>query len=452
MADANRKRWWLAAGVVMLALTGYFSARLLGEDRRLFLPNATSHGHYQIELSCDTCHTPFTGVKQEACNKCHGEELAAVNDTHPRKKFEDPRNADRLTVLDARYCVTCHVEHQPERTRVMGVTQPDDFCFHCHADVAKERPSHRNLAFDSCASAGCHNFHDNTALYEDFLVKHLHEPKLLAKPRVATRDLRLWIKAVSAKAYSHALTRAEADAPAPVAAKHLEEWAGTAHARAGVNCRECHSPLQPNGMRAGWQDKPGATVCASCHEREQQGFQSGRHGMRLAQKLSPMRPELARQPMKADAHGRELGCTSCHGAHAFNTHRAAVDACLECHDDTHSRAYLDSAHARLWRAEIEGHGATGSGVSCATCHLPRETLRDGDLKGVRVQHNQNANLRPNEKMIRAVCMSCHGLGFSIDALADPSMIASNFSGTPVRHIESLDMAAARLKLPRKPKP
>jgi len=452
MADANRKRWWLAAGVLMLALTGYFSTRLLGDDRRLFLPNATSHGHYQIELACDTCHTPFTGVKQEACNQCHGEELAAVNDTHPRKKFEDPRNADRLTVLDARYCVTCHVEHQPERTRAMGVTQPDDFCFHCHADVAKERPSHQNLSFDSCASAGCHNFHDNTALYEDFLAKHLHEPNQLSNPRIAPRDLKPWIKAVSNHAYSHALTRAEADAPAPVAAKHLEEWAGTAHARAGVNCRECHAPVQPNGARAAWQDKPGIAACATCHEREQQGFQSGRHGMRLAQKLPPMRPELARQPMKADAHGRELGCTSCHGAHTFNTRRAAVDACLECHDDNHSRAYPDSAHARLWRAEIEGHGAAGSGISCATCHLPRETHRDGELKGVRVQHNQNANLRPNEKMIRGVCMSCHGLGFSIDALADPSLIASNFSGTPARHIESLDLAAARLKHPRKPKP
>jgi len=452
MADANRKRWWLAAGMVMLALTGYFSARLLGDDRRLFLPNATSHGHYQIELACDTCHTPFSGVKQEACNQCHGEELAAVNDSHPRKKFEDPRNADRLTVLDARYCVTCHVEHQPERTRTMGVTQPDDFCFHCHADVAKERPSHQNLAFDSCASAGCHNFHDNTALYEDFLVKHLHEPKLLPTPRVAARDLKPWIKVIAQVSKPRALTRTEADAPPPMAAKHLEEWVGTAHARAGVNCRDCHAPIQPDGARAAWLDKPGTAACAACHEREQQGFESGRHGMRLAQKLPPMRPELAHQPMKPDAHGRELGCTSCHGSHAFNTRRAATEACLECHDDNHSRAWPDSPHARLWQAEGEGRMAAGSGVSCATCHLPRETHRNDEHKGVRVQHNQNANLRPNEKMIRGVCMACHGLGFSIDALADPSLIANNFSGMPARHIESLDLAAARLKHPRKPKP
>ena len=39
------------------------------------------------------------------------------------------------------------------------------------------------------------------------------------------------------------------------------------------------------------------------------------------------------------------------------------------------------------------------------------------MKRTLVQHNQNDGLQPNEKMIRPVCMSCHGLGFSIDALA-----------------------------------
>jgi hypothetical protein len=451
MGDANRKRWWPAAAVVMLALTGYFSARLFGDDRRLFLPNASSHGHYQIELACDTCHTPFAGVKQEACNQCHGEELAAVNDSHPPKKFEDPRNADRLTVLDARYCVTCHVEHQPERTRAMGVTQPDDYCFHCHAEIARERPSHANFAFDSCASAGCHNYHDNTALYEDFLVKHLDEPRTAARPVVAARKLRPWIPATWSVG-QRPLTRDAADATGTITLEHLDAWAGSAHARAGVNCRDCHAPANADGTRAVWRDRPDHAVCAGCHAREQQGFEAGRHGMRLARQLPPMRPELARQPMKPDAHGRELGCTSCHGAHAFDTRRAAAEACVECHDDRHSRAYVDSPHAHLWRAEQTGRGAAGSGISCATCHLPREVHRDGELEGIRVQHNQNANLRPNEKMIRSVCLSCHGLGFSIDALADPDLVQRNFRGRPARHVESLELAAARLKRSRKPQP
>jgi len=452
VAGAGNKRWWFAAGVVMTGLSAYFAVRMFGDDRQLFLPGATSHGHYQIEMKCEACHTEFGGVKQEACNKCHAEDLAAADDSHPRKKFEDPRNADRLEALDAMHCVTCHVEHRPERTRAMGVTLPDDYCVHCHAEVGTDRPSHRDFAFDTCASAGCHNFHDNKALYEDFLVKHLGEPALLPAARLPARDLRRWIEAAGKGLPARPLAAADADAPGPVDPAHRREWSATAHAAAGVNCRDCHAPAIASGERAAWNDHPGPKACAACHEREQQGFLGGRHGMRLAVDLPPMRPELARQPMKADAHGRELGCASCHGAHAFDTRRAAAESCLECHDDAHTRAWPDSPHARLWRAEVAGEGAPGSGVSCATCHLPREEARAGDLRGVRVQHNQNANLRPNEKMARGVCMRCHGLGFTLDALADPALVRANFAGQPARHVESLDLAAARLKQDRRSTP
>ena len=66
---------------------------------------------------------------------------------------------------------------------------------------------------------------------------------------------------------------------------------------------------------------------------------------------------------------------------------------------------------------------------------------------VLTNHNQNDTLRPNEKMIRPVCMSCHSLEFAIDALADPALIANNFSGTPMRHIESIDWALNRVEQP-----
>jgi hypothetical protein len=64
-------------------------------------------------------------------------------------------------------------------------------------------------------------------------------------------------------------------------------------------------------------------------------------------------------------------------------------------------------------------------------------------KRVTVQHNQNWNLRPNEKMIRPVCMQCHSLSFSIDALADKALIENNFTGQPSVHIESIDWAVKR---------
>ncbi len=169
------------------ALEGYYGAPFLGKgDKLAHLPGETSHGHHQIEVACEQCHTPFGGVKNDACSRCHGASLAAESDSHSDVKFADPRNAERSAGLDARSCVTCHREHVPERTQA-GVTVAGDFCVKCHLDVIQERPSHKEFAHDSCGNSGCHNFHDNRALYEDFLVKHLHEPDQLAAVRVPPR-------------------------------------------------------------------------------------------------------------------------------------------------------------------------------------------------------------------------------------------------------------------------
>jgi hypothetical protein len=172
---------WLAASLVIAAYlaAGIGSADAarhpwLARAKLMLLPGASSAGHYQIELECKSCHGgPFTSkdAMQEACVRCHGAELKEANDTHPLTKFTDPRNADRLEKLDATLCVTCHVEHRPHITQAMGVTLPRDLCFHCHQDIAADRPSHAGMGFETCNSAGCHKYHDNRALYEDFLAQ-----------------------------------------------------------------------------------------------------------------------------------------------------------------------------------------------------------------------------------------------------------------------------------------
>lgn len=467
------------------ALGGYYGAPFLGKgDKLAHLPGETSHGHHQIEVACDQCHTPFGGVKNDACGKCHGAALAAANDSHPDSKFADPRNAERSAGLDARACATCHREHVPERTRA-GVTVAGDFCVKCHLDVFEERPSHKEFAHDSCSNSGCHNFHDNRALYEDFLVKHLHEPEQLATVHVPLRgsspiaepltatsaadggahvdsdggaqgdsdggqatDVDAGAQALDGGAEaSRQLTAKDRDAPPEAGddAALTAEWERTAHARAGVSCRGCHQQTDRSSGASKWQSKIDHTACASCHAAEDTGFLEGLHGMRLASKLSPMTPEQAQLPMKAAAKHEQLGCSSCHRAHTFDTAFAAVEACVGCHDDQHTLAYKASRHFRLWELEQSGRAAKGTGVSCATCHLPREVHKEGGVTSVLVQHDQNANLRPNDKMIRSVCTSCHGLGFSMDALADPEMLRRNFNGRPGRHVTSLEMAEKRLK-------
>ncbi|HEY0945203.1 MAG TPA: cytochrome c3 family protein [Opitutaceae bacterium] len=433
-----RKRWmiWAGWGASVWCGGGVAAALFFGDSTKpYFLPGQTTHGHHQIELKCSECHTPFGGVKDDACNRCHAAELAAVRDSHPKSKFTDPRNAELLTHLDAARCVTCHREHVPHVTQAMGVTQPPDYCLHCHAEIAEERPSHKGMAFDTCATAGCHNFHDNTALYEDFLAKHLHD--------APTRADGVRLLPVSTPSTDAALTATAATVPAGVAldAAVVSDWAASAHAHGGVNCVDCH---QGGDAAAAWTPKPDHASCARCHASEAEGFLASRHGMRLAAGLSPMTPAQAVLPMRADAAHREMSCNACHSAHRHDTRRAAVDACLACHDDDHSRAYLSSPHYALWQAELSGAGAPGSGVSCATCHLPGEMHRENGRDVIRVQHNQNANLRPNEKMIRSVCQQCHGLGFAIDALADRPLIDRNFTGQPAAHVESLDLVLRRL--------
>ncbi len=438
----SARGYLLAFSLATAAIGGYYGTpyAIARADKRPLLPGRTTRGHAQIEAACSACHTPFGGVTNDACLRCHGDALDAAEDTHPESKFADPRNADRVAGLDARACVTCHREHVPERTRAGDVTLPADFCAACHQDVARDRPSHAGFAFDGCASAGCHRFHDNRGLHEEFLARHLGEPALLASAAVPLRE---------AKAAAPDARPPEVDAPASaVTPAVVRAWEASAHARAGVTCAGCHVAGEGGAGMLAWNDRPGRALCASCHAEEERGFLHGKHGMRLAAGLSPATPALATLPMKPAARAKTLGCTSCHGAHDLDTARAAVEACLGCHDDRHSRAYEASRHFLAWRAEREGEAAPGTGVSCATCHLPRVVRREAGADVVRVDHDQNANLRPRDKMIRSVCVSCHGLGFTLDALADLDLVARNFNGRPAVHVESLTMVEERLRAAR----
>ena len=158
-----------------------------------------------------------------------------------------------------------------------------------------------------------------------------------------------------------------------------------------------------------------------------------------------MTPALAKIKMHPDAANQQLSCVSCHNDHSFNTQKAAITACMNCHADEHTQAYKQSPHYKYWKLEHAQKVEPGLGVSCATCHLPRYEQKIGEETLTRVMHNQNDNLRPNEKMIRGVCMNCHGLGFAIDALADEQLIKNNFNGLPANHVQSLDMVKQRLQ-------
>ena len=444
----------IAINVVLAAYLGYALVAPASPVKAAFLPGRTTHGHHQIELACSECHAAVTpasmtadDVLQDACTRCHAESLSNY-DTHPAKKFNDPVNAELLTILDAQRCVTCHREHVPEQTHGArlthgsGITVPADYCWHCHQDVADHRTSHVGMAFDSCATAGCHHYHDNRAIYEKYLNDHHGQPDHLSEQVLPARNLgRRWQKS---HPESRPLGFEQADAPefAMTDDALVSDWADTAHAAAGVNCGSCHGG-EPNG--SAWSNAVAMEVCQSCHDDQTATFTAGKHGMRLAAGLSPMTPSMARLPMHAGAAHAELDCNACHTGHRFDTGIAAANACLNCHADSHSLAYADSGHAALWSAQISGDAAAGTGVSCATCHMPR--LTDG--KSVWVNHNQSEVLHPPETMARQVCGHCHGLQYALSSLSDPDL-ALNCYATPPREIHrSVAMAHEYFEAKRK---
>ena len=259
-------------------------------------------------------------------------------------------------------------------------------------------------------------------------MKHADQPWLAATPVHALAALQRSQEPLG----ETALGREDALAPASALADamSLDHWAGSGHAAAGVNCAACHAPEVASGaplgeIEAGWSDAAPLTVCRDCHKQEAKTFALGRHGMRQHPEIARPRdaadtvldavlpesvadwlsdephPSLmtvaeARVPMRDDAAHLSLDCGTCHQPHPVDVERAAVEACMSCHDDPHTVAYVGSPHHGLWRAEIAGDAEPGSGVSCATCHMFKVERRGA----IFTSHNQSDGLRPSEKMIR----------------------------------------------------
>ena len=457
MADTHHRVYWIAWLLVSALLGSWLAYAMVNEtaDKTIFMPGKLSPGHHQLTDACDACHTDSFGggeVLQEACVECHGQDRVKPFDSHPVKKFKDPRNADLLESINVLRCVSCHTEHKAEITAKDGLTQPADVCFHCHQQVADERPSHKGMGFDTCKDSGCHNFHNNRALYTDFLIKHIDEGPLLENMSLPAKEFAsLLDEIIEYPRDSYPVERLDEDDIDAEIIQSMDEdikmnWLETAHARSGVNCSACHVKQQEGDTEPGWKNHPDHSSCENCHNIEVSRFLQGKHGMRLKQGLNPMTPGQALLPMKQDSSHLELTCTSCHGAHRFDVNQAAVEACLGCHDDNHSIAYKNSPHYELWLKETRGESAQGTGVSCASCHMPRTNYDVSEwMSRIVVDHNQSASLSPNSKMIRSSCRHCHGLEFTLGALADTSLIERNFDSAPKAGVKSMELARAEHK-------
>jgi len=443
LKSPNKHLWWIWSLLsIFLALFLYLVLTQEVESE-ILMPGPLTDGHHQIAENCEVCHSESFNDKdelQKSCLKCHGDVRIKPLDSHPVSKFKDPRNADRLEKIDALHCVTCHREHKPKLTGENGLTQPKDFCIHCHEDVAEERPSHKDMEFKTCANAGCHNFHNNRALYTDFLIKHLDDKSTLDNPKVPEKEFGLILDQLADYPHERYPVQAlkEPDATNEIVNKYPEivvESLKSKHFKKGVNCNACHLN---NDL---WINKPGMESCQQCHQTEMDRFTLGKHGMRLNAELDPVQVEQARLPMIDKANHQQVNCNSCHRPHSDDVQEAAVDSCLNCHDDDHSKNYKKSKHFDLWKKELDGTLPKGSGVSCATCHMPRINYDVSDwVSRIMVDHNQSNSLSPNSKMIRPACLHCHGLEFSISSLNSEKLIKNNFIGRSQAHVITMKLA------------
>ena len=216
----------------------------------------------------------------------------------------------------------------------------------------------------------------------------------------------------------------------------------------GVNCSGCHPGQGRTAALGGW--RPELPVCKTCHADQARTLPKastacGCATASVSRNDGPLRP-LSKTPLppmtprgspRADvkrsrtAHCARLQHLSSR-AHDFNTARRQGRS---LHRLSRRYAYQGLLRLAALRA-VEARN--GRRAAARQRRLVRHLSHAGDRgraattapKAIFVTHNQNDNLRPNEKMVRSVCGNCHGLQFTLDALADPALVERNFKGRP----------------------
>ena len=250
----------------------------------------------------------------------------------------------------------------------------------------------------------------------------------------------------------------------------IAEWQGSAHARKGVGCYECHRAAA--GDRDGWEHEGYriATIvspfdCAACHRREFEEFDRSHHAKagEILGSLDNFLGEAVEGPgasvqgcqychgslVKVDKQGKldpmtwpNLGigrlnpdgskgsCSACHAKHAFSLAVArSPEVCGRCHmgpDHPQKEVYEESKHGVIFAAHRQTMNLTASSwilgddytqaPNCVTCHMGSSlyTRSTHDL-GERISWELRApvskpmeNAAERRQAMQNVCRNCHG--------------------------------------------
>ncbi|MFQ5514883.1 MAG: ammonia-forming cytochrome c nitrite reductase subunit c552 [Myxococcota bacterium] len=254
----------------------------------------------------------------------------------------------------------------------------------------------------------------------------------------------------------------------------VHEYERSRHARASVNCLDCHQPVegQDGVEHKGFRIAAGPLTgknCAGCHTTQYEQYVRSRHAapawaavagradfssdqMKLAMQFHPEavdRPPNALARLEGSA-ATALGCKSCHGIGKPNPdgsfgsctacharHAASValarqpETCGQCHmgpDHAQLEIYRESKHGVLFGAQkdsfdlsVPPRELTTRAMpvpTCATCHM-------SGLEGMKVTHDTTERLswylfapisarRPgharSQTEMKEVCLKCHSRG------------------------------------------
>ena len=130
---------------------------------------------------------------------------------------------------------------------------------------------------------------------------------------------------------------------------HNPAWLGSAHARRGVRCTDCHSVHEPKSPQHQLKTASDPETCYACH------------------------PAIRAQELRTSHHPvREglMSCTSCHNPHGSNHDKLLVSQqpwlCQRCHLSTRHPGTLYSGVNAGTSVELSSNRATEH--ACKNCH------------------------------------------------------------------------------------
>jgi len=254
----------------------------------------------------------------------------------------------------------------------------------------------------------------------------------------------------------------------------VEQWKGSAHARARVDCYACHKARE--GDPATFEHYMGLKIavivtpnyCASCHAQEAKEFAASRHsqGAQFIGSLDNILGEIVEGGPAAvngcrQCHGSEvkyigngkfdpntwpnsgigrvnpdgsLGtCAACHGRHSFSAALARQpENCGKCHmgpDHPQIEIYNESKHGIQFRGNLQKMNLESkswvvgkdyaAAPTCATCHMSATVNQPiTHDAGARISYTLRPvisfkveNWQKRREAMQDVCSNCHASGW-----------------------------------------